>query len=195
MPVADPEHQQAQRERYGAEIDFRLARGLRSGDPRRSAPCPTPAGCEPPKAARSLRRGCPGTPAGRCSHCAVCSGAHRVELQAVALRQFGDARIRQQLTHALDVQIDFERQRHALHQAAPHRIADRQVEACIQMIDPVFQFEIRRADLEAAGQILRRAAAPARLKRRECRATRRTGVEIGSRGFERAEFMCLVKAA
>ena len=49
--------------------------------------------------------------------------AHRVVLQMVALRQFGDARIRQQLAHALDVEIELERQaaRPRPARAAPHR--------------------------------------------------------------------------
>jgi len=76
--------------------------------------------------------------------------AHRVVLQVVALGELGDPRIRQQLAHPFDVQIDLDGQRYAFRQAAPHRVADRQVHVRVQVIDAVLELQVGGADLESA---------------------------------------------
>ena len=92
--------------------------------------------------------------------------AHGVVLQVVALGQFRDPRIRQQLAHPLDVEVELERQRHAFGQPAPHCIADRQVHVRVQMIDAVLELQDRRNGLRSAPRVRRLAAAAPTAPRR-----------------------------
>ena len=120
--------------------------------------------------------------------------AHGVVLQVVALRQLGDARVRQQLAHPLDVQVELERQRHPFRQAAPDGVADRQIEARVQVIDAVLEFEIGGADLEASLESFGAAqggasTAPARAARPAKPHAPRVEPEC------RERVHCLVKAA
>ena len=78
------------------------------------------------------------------------AGADRVVLQVVALGEFGDARIRQQLAHPLDVQVELDAERHAFGKTAAHRVADRQVDARVQLIYALLELQIGRADLETS---------------------------------------------
>jgi hypothetical protein len=66
----------------------------------------------------------------------------------VALGQFRDARIRQQLAHAFDVEIEFEGQWNACGEAVPNRITHGQIDARIQVVNAVLQLEVGRPDLE-----------------------------------------------
>jgi hypothetical protein len=76
-------------------------------------------------------------------------------LQVVALGELRDSRIRHELAHPLDVQIDLQDERHALAQAAAHRGADRQSHARVEVIDAAGELEISRAHFETTLQTLR----------------------------------------
>ena len=92
-----------------------------------------------------------------------------------------------------------ERQRHALGQTAPHRVADRQIHARVQMIDAVLELEIGGADLEAPLESIgvqrpRPAAAPR--QRRTAREASMRRPTAGGRSLSlSAGVHCLVKAA
>src|ERR1019366_6672745 len=79
----------------------------------------------------------------------------------ISLGKFGDPRVGEQLTNSLDIEVEFETQGYAFGQTAAHRLAHRQIDPRVQMVDASLEIEVSRADLEAALQAVgtRRAGA------------------------------------
>jgi hypothetical protein len=73
----------------------------------------------------------------------------------VSLDQFGHPRVGQQLPDALDIDIQFEAERHAFDQTAAHCVAHRQIDPCIQMVHAILEFEVGGSDFETPFESLR----------------------------------------